>query len=118
MFRWDGAELLQVMEDAALPPRLLVERLTGPTVLLGDGLATYGEFLAEALGGRAIFAPAPLRGTRPAAVADLGRQRLLRGERDDPVGLVPRYLRPSEAELKRAADRLHAGPGGAPPVAP
>lgn len=116
LFRWDGGELLQVMEDAALPPRLLAERLTGPTVLLGEGLATYGELLAEALGGRALFPPAPLRGPRPAAVAALGRERLLRGERDDPAGLVPRYLRPSEAELKRAAAGLFTGPGAAPPA--
>ena len=117
VFQWDGGELVQIMEDVALPPQLLAERITGPTVLLGEGVATYGEFLAEALGRRAIFLPAPLRGPRPAAVAALGRHRLLRGERDDPVALVPRYLRPSEAELKRAAAGLSAGPGAAPPVA-
>jgi len=42
-----------------------------------------------------------LRGASPAAVADLGRRRLLRGDRDQVDELVPRYIRPSEAELKR-----------------
>jgi len=39
-------------------------------------------------------------------VAELGRRRLLRGERDPVDALVPRYLRPSEAELQlRRASR-------------
>jgi hypothetical protein len=34
-------------------------------------------------------------------VAELGRRRLLRGDRDDLVQLAPQYLRPSDAEFKR-----------------
>ncbi len=103
LFRWEQDALVQVMEDAALPPRALCERIAEPTVFLGDGVAAYADVLTGALGSRAIFPPPPLRGARPAATAALGRERLLRGERDDPAALVPRYLRPSEAELKRAA---------------
>ncbi len=103
LFRWDGANLVQMMEDAAMPPRALADRITGPTVFLGDGVAAYGEVLAEVLGARTIFPPPPFRGARPAAVAALGRERLQSGEQDDPAALTPRYLRPSEAELKRAA---------------
>ena len=103
LFRWEQASLVQVMEDAALPPHVLAEGIAEPTVFVGDGVAVYADVLIQALGSRAVFPPAPLRGARPAATAALGRERLLRGERDDPAGLVPRYLRPSEAELKRAA---------------
>jgi tRNA threonylcarbamoyladenosine biosynthesis protein TsaB len=103
LFRWEQASLVQVLEDVAVRPRLLAESITEPTVFVGDGVAAYGDVLTQVLGSRAIFPPPPLRGARPAATAALGRERLMRGERDDPSGLVPRYLRPSEAELKRAA---------------
>ena len=46
-----------------------------------------------------------------ATVGELGGWALARGETADPVGLVPLYLRPSEAELARerrqAAGRPH-----------
>ncbi len=109
LFRWAGGELAQAMEDAALPPEALAARIAEPTLFVGDGVAAVGPFLARALGPRALFVSPPLSGARPVAVASLGRERLLRGERDDPAALVPRYLRPSEAELKRAA----AGRGAA-----
>ena len=105
LYRWANGRLAQVMEDAALPPQALAARVTEPTVFVGDGVEVHGQFLARALGPRALFAPAPLAGARPAAVAALGRERLLRGERDEPAALAPRYLRPSAAELKRAALR-------------
>jgi hypothetical protein len=53
------------------------------------------------LGDRMLVPPLASRGARPACVADLGRLRLMRGERDSADSLVPRYLRPSEAELRR-----------------
>jgi tRNA threonylcarbamoyladenosine biosynthesis protein TsaB len=103
LFRWTEGGLAQEMEDAALAPEALAARIAEPTIFVGDGAALHAPVLSEALGPRALFAPAALAGARPAAVAALGRERLLRGERDDPAALVPRYLRPSEAELKRAA---------------
>lgn len=100
LFEHRGAELMRLMEDAALVPEALVERISQPTLFVGDGWRVYGTFLREALGGLAISPPAS-RGASPAAVADLGRRRLLRGEKDSVEALVPRYIRPSEAELKR-----------------
>lgn len=109
IFCWADGVLEQVMDDAALAPEELAARIGEPTVFLGDGMAAYGPVLARALGSRARFVPPGLAGTRPAAVAALGRERLLRGERDDPAALAPRYIRPSEAELKRGAARGAAG---------
>jgi tRNA threonylcarbamoyladenosine biosynthesis protein TsaB len=103
LFRWAEGGLVQEMEDAALAPEALAARIAEPTIFVGDGAAPHAPVLAGALGPRALFAPPALAGARPVAVAALGRERLLRGERDDPAALVPRYLRPSEAELKRAA---------------
>ena len=100
LFEYRGVELVCLREERALLPEALVQWISQPTLFLGDGWHVYGAFLREALGGLAIPPPA-LRGASPAAVADLGRRRLLRGDRDQVEELVPRYIRSSEAELKR-----------------
>jgi len=100
LFRFQDETLLRIMEDSALTVEALVEKITEPTVFLGDGLKTYGEVLTRCLGKLALFPPLARRFGSAAAVAELGLRRLLRGERDEAGSLVPRYIRPSEAELK------------------
>lgn len=102
LFRYRNSALERIMEDAALPPEVLCGKIRRPTLFLGDGLGAYGDLFRRLLGERMLVPPLASRGSRPACVAELGRQRLLRGERDPADSLVPRYLRPSEAELRRA----------------
>ena len=101
LFRHEGDRLIRLMDDAALAPDILLRRIQQPTVFLGDGLAVYEGLVQSQLKELALFPPLTGRGGRPAAVAELGRRRLLRGDRDDLVQLVPQYLRPSDAEFKR-----------------
>jgi tRNA threonylcarbamoyladenosine biosynthesis protein TsaB len=102
LFRCERDVLVRLMEDAALSPEALCAKIRKPTLFLGDGLSAYGELFRRLLGDRMLVPPPACRGGRPACVAELGRQRLLRGERDAAEALVPRYLRPSEAELRHA----------------
>jgi tRNA threonylcarbamoyladenosine biosynthesis protein TsaB len=101
LFRHEGDRLIRLMDDAAIAPDILLRRIQQPTVFLGDGLAVYEGLVQSQLKELAFFPPLAGRGGRPAAVAELGRRRLLRGDRDDLVQLAPQYLRPSEAEFKR-----------------
>jgi tRNA threonylcarbamoyladenosine biosynthesis protein TsaB len=103
LFRHDASRLRRVMEDRALAPEALCAKIRTPTLFVGDGIGPYGELFGRLLGARFLLPPAASRGARPACVAELGRARLLRGERDAIAHLVPSYLRPSEAELRRAA---------------
>jgi tRNA threonylcarbamoyladenosine biosynthesis protein TsaB len=103
LFRHEPAGLRRIMEDRALAPEALCALIRKPTLFLGDGVAAYGALFARLLGERFLLPPPGSRGARPACVAHLGRERLLRGERDAVDALVPRYLRPSEAELRRAS---------------
>lgn len=100
LYEYRGIQLVCLMEEQALAPGALVQRMTQPTLFVGDGWRVYGAFFREALGDLAIPSPVS-RGASPGAVADLGRRRLLRGERDPMEALTPRYIRLSEAELKR-----------------
>ncbi len=103
LFRYEGQELVRLLEDSALAPEALCGKIRRRTIFLGDGLAAYEELFRRRLGERLLVPPATHRGSRPACVAELGRRRLLRGERDPTDSLVPRYLRPSEAEIRRRA---------------
>ena len=98
VYRWVGEGFRRETDYLAVPPAEVAERLTEPTLLLGDG--------AEAVQSpHARRVSPPHRVPSPACVAVLGRARLALGETVLPAALAPLYLRPSEAELRR---RVHA----------
>lgn len=101
LFRHEGDHLIRLMDEAALIPDILIRRIREPTVFIGDGADVYADLLIDRLKELALFPPLSQRGGRAAAVAELGRRRLLVGQRDEISELAPRYLRPPEAELKR-----------------
>ncbi len=101
LFHWDGESLLRDWEDQAFDPEELCRRLSGPVTFVGDGIARYESLFKELLGPLATFAPPARRLPSAACVGQVGHARFLVGEVVDPVALTPRYLRPSEAELKR-----------------
>lgn len=107
LFRHDAGGLRRLTEDAAMTPETLCRAIRNPTLFLGDGVETYATLFRERLGDKLLRPPLASQGARPACVAELGRRRLLHGERDTAESLVPRYLRLSEAELRRRRDAHH-----------
>ncbi len=95
-YRWDGREMRREWDYLALAPAALAERLTEPTLVVGDGAPAVDSPHARPL-------PSPRRVPSPACVGALGVERLRRGDTVDAATLQPLYLRPSEAELKRRA---------------
>jgi tRNA threonylcarbamoyladenosine biosynthesis protein TsaB len=103
IFRHGEGGVARLLPEVAIRPEDLVARIEGPTIFLGDGARIHAGLLREALGARVLFPPLALRGGNPALVAELGLARLRRGEADPLERLAPMYLRPPEAEVKRAA---------------
>jgi tRNA threonylcarbamoyladenosine biosynthesis protein TsaB len=95
-YRWDGVAMRREWEYLALSPAALAARLDEPVILLGDGASAIASVHARR-------APAHRQLASPAAVAVLGLAQLTAGRRVSAADLVPIYLRPSEAELKRHA---------------
>jgi tRNA threonylcarbamoyladenosine biosynthesis protein TsaB len=100
LYRWDGGAMQREWEYLALSPDDLATRLDEPTILLGDGAHLIKTPHAR-------FAPPHRRVPSPGAVAVLGVERLARGDTVVAGDLIPIYLRPSEAELKRRAAHRH-----------
>ena len=109
LFRRKRTVLTRVREDAALSLDELIEALRdAPEVYFtGDGLNSYEARIMEAMGDRALFAPAHIRVLRASA--------LCRAAQADPAcwmsadRLTPFYLRLPQAERERNA-RLAAKP--------
>jgi tRNA threonylcarbamoyladenosine biosynthesis protein TsaB len=87
--------------DAVVAPEALAGWITEPTILLGDGALRYREQLTELLGDLAIFAPLNCHLPRASNGAIIARAALQRGASISPAGLLPVYLRLSEAEIAR-----------------
>jgi tRNA threonylcarbamoyladenosine biosynthesis protein TsaB len=96
LYRWDGQGMRRDWEYLALAPAELAGRLHEPVILLGDGAAAI-------VSPHARLAPPHRRLPSPATVGVLGHARLVAGQAAATSEVVPLYLRPSEAELKRRA---------------
>lgn len=91
-----------IMEECVLPPDALIRRLKridGELSLVGDGAISYGERLVRALGARAELAERSRCHPRAINLAVLAHGRLSRGRGDILAGLVPNYVRTSDAEV-------------------
>jgi tRNA threonylcarbamoyladenosine biosynthesis protein TsaB len=69
-------------------------------IMLGDAVAVYGTFLRRHLGAAVTLLSSDTHGPSGGVVAAMADERLRAGEPDDLSQLEPRYIRPSEAELK------------------
>lgn len=87
---------------AALTPEKLIVEIKQSTLLLGDGLFTYGEVLKEALGDSITMAPLPLYYPSAAAIGFLCCELFNKEEYMDLDSAVPLYVRASDAELSLA----------------
>lgn len=100
-----SAEIERLTDDLLVAPETIRERLGGGgrIIVAGDALVRHASALLAALGPDAAAAPRDRWWPRAAVTGRLGRARLLRGERDDPIGLIPRYA-------QRPVAREHVSP--------
>jgi tRNA threonylcarbamoyladenosine biosynthesis protein TsaB len=95
-----GDRIERLTPDQLLRPETIRDRLPSietPTVLAGDALEHYAQALLDALRPWAIVAPTAEWRPRAAVAGAIGRARLLRGDYDDPLRLVPHYVRHPDA---------------------
>jgi len=78
----------------------IVEEYSDPVLALGDGVDANRELMEKRLGTRGLYPGTGQGLLRAGSVAACAASRLRRGEQDDPMSLVPRYIRKSEAEIR------------------
>lgn len=97
--------LLRLIEEQVASPEKILAEIKDSTVFLGDGANIYRELIKELLGPLALFAPKAKQLPSAANVAELGIAAIKAGKIQDPVTLVPKYIRRSEAEIKYSLSR-------------
>jgi len=96
----EGDSLKRLSTYIAIRPEDLAKKIEEPTIFIGNGVKTYGEFLLSALPSLVIFPSPPLHLSHGSTVAKLGSELLEKGESLDIAAFTPIYVRPSEAEIK------------------
>lgn len=86
-------------EPRVISPLQLLEQMVEPAIFVGSGAILYRELIIDRFGDLASFAPWPLHTLRASCAAPLALQQLRMGVPGDPQRLLPRYIRPSEAEI-------------------
>lgn len=104
LFRGGRDGLERVTEDRALALDELLEELknTGERILfMGDATLVFEEKIKAVLGDAAVFAPKILNLNLGGAVAELGLEKLKKGETLSYGELIPSYVRLSQAEREK-----------------
>lgn len=77
-----------------------LQYINDKTLFVGDGAMKYAKLISDALPGESFFASHAHQNVRAATVGLLGEKMYYEGNVLNPITFTPRYLRPSEAEMK------------------
>lgn len=108
IYRFAGQKMTVIHAQWAAPVTELAEelnRIGEPVVFLGDGVRVYLEKMKEILQVPFLVAPPHLRQQRAGAVGALGLRYFAEGKTVDAEKHVPEYLRISQAERERLAQK-------------
>ena len=98
-YRFNADQLIQKTSARAMIAETVVEDVKVPCVFIGTGARLYRQRITAALGGLAHFVPEGQNIIRASSVAFLSMPRFEANASDGIAGLVPHYIRKSDAEL-------------------
>jgi len=105
-FRQQNHRLVNVSREMVLPPEKMALHLDGPCLFVGDGAVLYKDVLASLFKDAAFFAPVQQNYIRAHTIVLLAIDRFKNGQTDNIDGLVPEYIRRSDAERKISRNGL------------
>jgi tRNA threonylcarbamoyladenosine biosynthesis protein TsaB len=105
VFRMDQGDLKEIIPAQAADPDqimdLIADRKEPQCWFAGPGATVYRDLIAERFDGTAHFVPGVQNRIRAAVVAEMANQMLAVGRGRDAAGVLPRYIRKSDAERKQ-----------------
>jgi len=104
VYRFDGGRREKLTDDRVCPVESLLEVVPGDAVFLGNGAALYREQI-QAMCPQSFFVDELCGVPRASAVAAEAVELMSHGAAIDPDLVAPIYLRASQAEQNRAAQK-------------
>src|SRR5208282_3356522 len=101
VFEWSEDGFIRVLDEQTAKLDILLAAIGKPAVFLGEGALLYKDRIRAFLGEKALFGAPQHMVPSPANVAYLCMRKARNDMFDNPEQLVPRYMRKSEAELKK-----------------
>ena len=98
-YAFNTGQLIQKTAPRVTVPEAAVEGLKSPCVFIGTGARLYRQDIVAAMGRLAHFVPEGQNTIRASSVAFLSMTRFKANDTDEVAGLVPHYIRKSDAEL-------------------
>ena len=109
VYRWNKNELEQISSPRAISVEDLLKELkelNEKAVFLGDGVPVYKDIIKQEMGENVMFAPSCANAQRASSVAVAAKKLYENGKATDGLGLVPVYLRKSQAEREAEEKKL------------
>jgi tRNA threonylcarbamoyladenosine biosynthesis protein TsaB len=95
----------KIVGEMVVDPETFLKDIDEEIIFLGDGARNYCELIKEILTDRSNFALSHLQYIKASAVGLLGMNKFIEGDILDIMTFTPQYLRLSEAEMRRVADK-------------
>lgn len=99
LYKWDNDRCNKIMPETAIKPEELLKNIIEPVVFMGEGSKIYKDLILELLKTKAVFAPLLNMSPSAATVAEIAIEKINEGTIVDPAGIIPYYIRKSEAEV-------------------
>ena len=101
LYRTDGNSAPEMMrEETVTEIKCFLQSIDENVIFLGDGAGKYAKIIKDTLVEKAHFTIGINNHIRASMVGLLGEKKLRDGEWMDSISLMPKYLRPSDAESK------------------
>lgn len=98
-YRFSEDQLIQKTGARAMTPEAVIAEIKTPCMFIGTGARLYRQSIDTALGSLAHFVPGDQNIIRASSVSILSMSRFEANDTDEIAGLVPHYIRKSDAEL-------------------
>ncbi len=106
LFEWHQTSgPVAIGDPAVLPPEQLLQKLSGPVALVGDGVFLYRQMIEDILAAQALIPVAPVHQLSAAKASWLALQTYQSGLLQGAAEILPTYIRPSDAELNLSKNK-------------